>query len=188
MMKSEELRTKHLLRQSVRTIKASCSREELEALSLSLLQRLEEHPVFVEARTVLLYHSLPDEVGTHAFIDRWCSRKEIILPTVVGDDLELHRYTGPHCLTLGSFGILEPSGELFIDYERITLAVVPGMAFDCQGNRLGRGKGYYDRLLPRLTHAYKLGLCFPFQLLTEEIPHEPHDCRMDEVIGQGGEL
>ena len=182
-MKNEELRTKRILRQSIRTIKASYSREELEALSVSMLQRLELHPVFVEARTVLLYHSLPDEVTTHTFIDRWCGEKEIILPTVVGDDLVLHRYTGPDCLTLGSYGILEPSGELFTDFGRITLAVIPGMAFDHQGNRLGRGKGYYDRLLPRLTHAYKLGLCFPFQLLSEEIPHELHDQKMDAVIG-----
>lgn len=181
-MKSEELGTKRLLRQSIRTIKASYSRAELEALSVSLLQRLEQHPRFVGADTVLLYHSLPDEVETHAFIDRWCGRKELILPTVVGDDLELHHYTGPHCLRLGSYGILEPSGEPFTDYHRITLAVIPGMAFDRYGNRLGRGKGYYDRLLPRLSCAYKLGLCFPFQLLTGEIPHEPHDCRMDEVV------
>ena len=89
-MKNEELRTKRILRQSIRTIKASCSKAELEALSVSLLQRLEQHPAFVEARTVLLYHSLPDEVDTHAFIERWCNQKEIILPTVVGDDLELY--------------------------------------------------------------------------------------------------
>lgn len=182
-MKSKELRAKkQLLRQSVRTIKASYSRQELEALSLSLLRALEQHPRFVEARTVLLYHSLPDEVCTHAFIDRWCAEKEIVLPTVVGDELELHLYTGPECLSTGSYGILEPSGELFTDYERITMAVIPGMAFDRMGNRLGRGKGYYDRLLPHLPHAYKLGLCFPFQFLDEEIPHEPHDCQMDEVI------
>ena len=182
-MKNEELSAKRILRQSIRMIKASYSREELEALSLSLLQQLEQHPRFVQARTVLLYHSLPDEVDTHAFIDRWCGRKEIVLPTVVGDDLELYRYTGSDCLSLGSYGILEPSGELFTDFERIALAVIPGMAFDLQGNRLGRGKGYYDRLLPRLSRAYKLGLCFPLQLLTEEIPHEPHDCRVDEVMG-----
>lgn len=181
-MKNEELSAKRILRQSIRMIKASYSRQELEALSLSLLRVLEQHPCFVQARTVLLYHSLPDEVFTHAFIDRWCVEKEIVLPTVVGDDLELHLYTGPECLSLGSYGILEPSGELFTDYERITLAVIPGMAFDLQGNRLGRGKGYYDRLLPRLSHAYKLGLCFPFQILDEEIPHEPHDCRVDTVL------
>jgi 5-formyltetrahydrofolate cyclo-ligase len=181
-MKNEELSAKRILRQSIRMIKASYSREELEALSLSLLRVLEQHPCFVQARTVLFYHSLPDEVFTHAFIDRWCVEKEIVLPTVVGDDLELHLYTGPDCLSLGSYGILEPSGELFTDFDRITLAVIPGMAFDLQGNRLGRGKGYYDRLLPRLSHAYKLGLCFPFQILDEEIPHEPHDCRVDTVL------
>ena len=183
-MKNEELSAKRILRQSIRTIKASYSREELEALSLSLLQQLEQHPRFVEARTVLLYHSLPDEVSTHAFANRWCGQKEILLPTVVGDDLVLHRYTGPDCLALGSYGILEPSGEPFTDFDRIDLAVIPGMAFDSQGNRLGRGKGYYDRLLPRLIRAYKLGLCYPFQLLDEESPHELHDQKVDEVIGQ----
>ena len=55
------------------------------------------------------------------------------------------------------------------------------MAFDRRGNRLGRGKGYYDRLLPRIPTAYKLGLCFPFQLV-EQIPAEAHDIPMDEVL------
>ena len=51
------------------------------------------------------------------------------------------------------------------------------------GNRLGRGKGYYDRLLPRIPSAYKAGICFPFQLV-EEVPAEPFDIRMDEIITQ----
>ena len=58
---------------------------------------------------------------------------------------------------------------------------MPGVAFDSQGNRLGRGKGYYARLLPRLPQAYKIGLCFPFQRV-EQVPAEPFDIRMDEVI------
>lgn len=173
---------KQSLRKFIRTIKASYSCKELEALSLSLLKQLEQHPKFTEAKTILLYHSLSDEVDTHAFIDRWYVQKEIILPTVVGDDLALYHYTGPQCLSPGSYGILEPSGNPFTEFDRIELAIIPGMAFDRKGNRLGRGKGYYDRLLPRLTQAYKIGLCFPFQLLDEEIPHEKHDQPMNEVF------
>ena len=129
-MKSEELRAKkQLLRQSVRTIKASYSRQELEALSLSLLRALEQHPCFVQARTVLLYHSLPDEVCTHAFIDRWCAEKEIVLPTVVGDELELHLYTGPECLSTGSYGILERKAFILICcYSRCSFA------YSCYGS------------------------------------------------------
>ena len=130
---------------------------------------------------MLLYHSLPDEVDTHAFIRRWSARKRILLPVVKGDDLELRLYTGDDCLTEGAFHIDEPTGTAFTDYAAIDLAVIPGVAFDRRGNRLGRGKGYYDRLLPRIPTAYKLGLCFPFQLL-DQIPAEAHDIPMDEVL------
>ena len=57
----------------------------------------------------------------------------------------------------------------------------PAWAFDRQGNRLGRGKGYYDRLLPHLPTAYKIGICFPYQLVND-IPTDAHDIRMDEII------
>lgn len=133
---------------------------------------------------MLLYHSLPDEVDTHAFIRRWSARKRILLPVVKGDDLELRLYTGDDRLTEGAFHIDEPTGTAFTDYAAIDLAVIPGVAFDRQGNRLGRGKGYYDRLLPRIPTAYKLGLCFPFQVLNQ-IPAEAHDIPMDEVLTAG---
>lgn len=130
---------------------------------------------------MLLYHSLPDEVDTHGFIRRWSDRKRILLPVVIGNELELRVYTDEEHLTKGAFHIDEPTGTPFTDYGQIDLAVIPGVAFDRQGNRLGRGKGYYDRLLPRIPTAYKIGLCFHFQLL-DEIPAEAHDVRMDEII------
>lgn len=99
---------------------------------------------------------------------------------VVGDELELRLYTGPADLSIGSYGIAEPTGELFTDYAAIDLAVIPGVAFDAVGHRLGRGKGYYDRLLPHIG-ATKIGICFPFQWV-EEVPAEPFDICMDEVI------
>ena len=153
----------------------------LPRLSAEALTTLERHPVFRQARTVLLYHSLPDEPDTHAFIRRWQGRKRVLLPVVRGDELELREYTGPEHMTTGAFGIEEPEGGAFTDYDDIDLAVVPGVAFDRAGNRLGRGKGYYDRLLPKLGRACKIGLCFSFQIV-EHIPAEPHDIRMDLII------
>lgn len=129
----------------------------------------------------MLYHSLKDEVQTHAFIEKWSKRKKIILPVVAGDVLELRAYTGPDELCVGSYGIAEPLGEVFTDYAAIDLAVIPGIAFDTAGHRLGRGKGYYDKLLPLLPSTRKAGLCFPFQLL-EEVPAESFDICMDMVI------
>lgn len=133
-------------------------------------------------QTILLYHSLPDEVETHALIRTLhATGKTVLLPTVVGDVLELHTYEGEQALGMGmSYGIQESKGCLFTDYSHIDLAIIPGMAFTEQGDRLGRGKGYYDRLLPQLTCPL-IGIAFPFQMVSH-IPCEPHDIRMQEII------
>ena len=153
----------------------------LQSQSAEILAALEAHPAFRAANTILLYHSLKDEVDTHAFIRKWSDKKRVLLPVVVGDDLELRIYSGPEDMATGSYGIEEPTGELFTDYAAIDFIAVPGVAFDAKGNRLGRGKGYYDRLLPRIPSAFKAGICFPFQLV-EEVPAEPYDIRMDIII------
>lgn len=133
-------------------------------------------------KTVLLYHSLPDEVNTHTLIDQAAQiGYKVLLPTVVGNDLELHEYTGSAALRASAtYGIQESTGSLFTDYPSIDLAIIPGMAFTKDGRRLGRGKGYYDRLLPMLNCPL-VGLAFPFQML-DYIPCEEHDISMDEVI------
>ena len=110
--------------------------------SANILTALEAHPAFRAANTVLLYHSLNDEVDTHEFIQKWSNKKRILLPVVAGDDLELRIYTGPQNMSIcGVYGIKEPTGEAFTDYAAIDFIVVPGVAFDAKGNRLGRGKG-----------------------------------------------
>ncbi len=136
---------------------------------------------YQNAATVLLYHPLPDEVDTRILIDdAYNNGKKVILPVVAGSDLQLRIYS-PGAMTQGAFGIQEPTGELFTDYGEISLAIIPGMGFDARCHRLGRGKGYYDRLLPRLKNARKVGICFDFQYL-EDIPCEPHDVIMDSVV------
>lgn len=169
--------TKQELRRLIRERKALCPIEERARLSGDICRRVMMHPKWQEARTVLLYHALPDEVNTLSILRE--SDKILLLPVVVGEDLELRVFDGS--TSEGAFHIQEPMGQLFTDYASIDLAVIPGMAFDLQGHRLGRGKGYYDRLLPRLTHAYRLGICFPFQLL-DEVPAEPHDIAMHKVV------
>ena len=131
--------------------------------SIALLEQIEKHPRFISATTVLLYHSLPDEVQTHVFVEKWHKQKKVLLPVVVGDILELRHYT---------------------DYQEIELAIIPGVSFDKKGNRLGRGKGYYDKLLPLLP-SYNIGICYQFQA-QESIPSEEFDRRMDEVWTEEG--
>lgn len=174
--------TKTELRDRIRLRKKESALSLLEDESKDLMQKLEQHPRFLEAQTVLLYYSLPDEVFTHQLVERWSGKKEILLPVVSGEELALHRYVGKENLREGSFGIWEPTGVPFTAYETISFVLVPGMAFDLYGNRLGRGKGFYDRLLPKLINAYKLGICFSFQYLDFEIPHDNFDCQMNEVL------
>ena len=137
-----------------------------------------------EASILLSYYPLPDEVDVRLLIkEAFESGKRVLLPVCKGEDLELRLYEGEDSLREGAFGIMEPTGPLFApeNYDEIELALVPGMAFDRAGHRLGRGKGYYDRLLPRLSNARLMGICFSFQLL-DEVPNEPHDIPVQCVI------
>ena len=76
---------------------------------------------------------------------------------------------------------MEPVGRRFLNYDEIDVAVIPGLAFDRKGGRLGRGKGYYDRLLSKLPDCRKLGMCFDFQMV-DAVPAEAHDIKMDDII------
>lgn len=173
------------LRREMRRLKAAHTASELQRLSEAAAGNLLRHPQWLAAHTVLLYHSLPDEVSTNTLLDAaLAGDRTVLLPVVSADDLVVRRYDGAATLTPGAYNILEPTGADFTDYAAIDLAVVPGMAFTRQGLRLGRGKGYYDRLLPRLTNAMKIGLCWPFQLI-DAIPAEAHDVTMDLVLTAG---
>ena len=193
--------TKTELRKAVRLLKKQHTQEELKALSTVITGKLLELPYIKEATTVMLYCSLPDEVYTMDLIHRLHSEgKKIVLPRVISDcEMELREYAGDADLEIGSFGIMEPCGKLFSDYAAIDVAVIPGMAFDKSGNRLGRGKGYYDRFLNAAGkrdfneksknekcgngkgNTYKIGICFPFQFV-DSVPADEHDNRMDMVV------
>lgn len=183
MMKIE----KKALRKQIAEEKRRITAYERAVASHQLLEQLENHPRFITAHTVLLYYSLPDEVATQAFIEKWGTRKQLLLPVVVGDDLKLCHFTGTNNLKESErYKIGEPMGEAFTNYNFINLAIIPGVAFDKQGNRLGRGKGYYDRLLQELT-CYTIGICFDFQLL-ELLPTESFDRPMNEVWTEKGRV
>jgi len=132
---------------------------------------------------LLAYWPLSDEVDIRPLLDHLVAEgTTVLLPRVTGDTtMELRRYTSPSDLREGAFHILEPTGDLFTAYEQIAVALIPGMAFDAAGHRLGRGRGYYDRLLALMPHTHKVGVCFPFQRVAN-VPTESHDILMDGVI------
>lgn len=176
---------KRQLRKLIKEEKKRQSANSLMTSSSALLEKIENHPRFIASKTILCYYSLSDEVQTHTFIEKWHKKKKILLPVVVGDILRLRHYTGKQCLTKGAYDIEEPTGEDYTLYNEIEVAIIPGISFDCQGNRLGRGKGYYDKLLP-LLHSYNIGICYQFQA-KEHIPTESFDTAMDEVWTEEGQ-
>ena len=168
------------LRKLIRQRKVEHTAEEKAEMSARICRQVLADPHWAEAKNVFLYHALPDEVDTAILIDTAMKEgKAVLLPVIDGDDLRLKIHTG--ATQTGSYSIQEPVGDEFTCYKEISLAIVPGMAFDKSGNRLGRGRGFYDRTLPKLTEAYKIGLCFPFQFL-ESIPCEAYDIKMDAVL------
>lgn len=170
------------LRREIRQRKQLVSEAEKAGLSHQLCQQVEQLPEWQTAHTILLYHALSDEVSTRELLQRWAGQKNLLLPVVDGDDLLLKPYRPQMHLSPNQWNILEPTAdtESFSDYQAIDLALIPGMAFDKDGHRLGRGKGYYDRLLPRLS-CPTIGICFPFQKV-EKIPVEPWDIPVQRVL------
>lgn len=175
---------KQLLRRTLRQVLKNLSTQQRAVESACLMSLLEAHHRFKQAQTILLFHSLPDEPDTQQILLKYASRKRLLLPAVVGDaELELRNYSENLTLKPGKFGILEATGKSFTDFSQIDLTIVPGVAFDLKGNRMGRGRGYYDRLLskPSFQSVYKIGLCF-HACLVDTLPTAPHDIRMDEVL------
>ena len=176
--------TKQELRRLVRAQKRQYTALQLAAMSEEICSKVLTSVSWQEASTLLLYYPLADEVDVRPLIQNaFKAGKRVLLPVCKGDELELRLYEGEASLSVGAYGIKEPTGRLYAeaDYPGIQLAIIPGMAFDRAGHRLGRGRGYYDRLLPKL-HAAKLqGVCFPFQV-QPVIPVDTHDIAVNEVI------
>ena len=152
---------------------------ERQTLSERVTAKVLSEPHLQAARVVMLYSSLPDEVDTEQLIAVLQRQgKRILLPVVQGDNMIAVEVSADTRYHTGSFGIKEPEP---LPYQgEIDVVIVPGRAFDKQGHRLGRGGGYYDRFLADRS-TYKIGICFPCQLL-DEIPHDIHDIPMDCVI------
>ncbi len=172
---------KREIRRKIKNLRTMLSDLERATAADEVFEQLERTAAFMLADHILMYHSLPDELSTRRFLDKWQGRKQFYLPRVNGVHLDILPYDKTR-LELGSFQIEEPSGDDLADPETMELIVVPAVAYDRRGNRLGRGKGFYDRLL-RETRATKIGVGYEFQLL-DELPVEPHDVPMDYVITQ----
>ncbi len=179
---------KSVLRQQALSARASLDNKD--GLSRTIFARIAQIPEYLQAKVVLYYVDVRDEVRTSWLLPEVLGdeRVTVVVPYCVGDELQLFRLEDMEQLSQGAFGISEPRAELRniptlqVAPKEIDLALVPGVAFDPSGGRLGHGHGYYDRLLAALTsETTKIGIAFDCQIV-EQVPTDDHDIAMDVVV------
>ena len=177
--KNNVISEKELIRERIKKKKQQLTDKEKEIEAANVFEKIEALPEFINAHNIMIYWSMPDELPTHNFIIRWSKKKTMLLPVVKGDDMLIKPFSTKEELKQGSLGIWEPDVQK--EYlNSIDLVIVPGVAFDRDKSRLGRGKGYYDRYFIN-KRIVKIGVCFDFQLL-ESIPVDSFDIKMDKVV------
>lgn len=173
-------------------VHARAARKQQEhrgALSRQICRKLADLPEYVNAGVVMFYVDMPFEVDTRHFLPAaWTSGKQIVVPYCIEGQLDLFRIESFDDLAPGTYGILEPTAECRrrqdrnVDISEVDLVVLPGVAFDRRGGRIGHGKGYYDKLLRHARSDTALvALAFECQLV-DEVPMLPYDVLVHAVI------
>jgi 5-formyltetrahydrofolate cyclo-ligase len=170
---------KQSLRAEARARVRAISAAGQELHSKHACERFLSTDIYTRAQSLLLYMPLRNELDVRLVMERAVADgKSVALPRFNPDTQAYDAFfVGGEPLVAGPFDILEPTISNPAPVNRLDLVVVPGLAFDLRGRRLGRGKGFYDRLLSA-ANGVKCGICFDEQLLPE-IPVEPHDVTLD---------
>lgn len=176
---------KRSLRSQLLAARRALSHESWRASSHAAQLNLLSLEEYMRAECVALYAPAHNETDTGLILSSaFQSGKRVLYPAVCGERMVFRRVEHIEALQEGAFGILEP-WPIGVDHQadEADLIVVPGVAFDLAGHRIGYGKGFYDRFLqhPGRT-AHLVGLCHDFQLTDEAIPADPHDIPMEIVV------
>ncbi|MEO8206855.1 MAG: 5-formyltetrahydrofolate cyclo-ligase [Chthoniobacterales bacterium] len=172
---------KQRLRVEIRKLLGEISPEARKAASVQIQKELFALPQWQAGGVIALFHPLPSEPDC---LPPDFSAATFCFPHALENDLRFHSVDSVEFLVEGKWGIQTPDAERhpILDPEEISLVVVPGLAFDRDGGRMGRGKGFYDRALAGvLKNAFKVGVCFASQVV-DHVPCEAHDVKVDRVI------
>lgn len=178
---------KQRLRRQFRTRRNDCDDADADVASTRVCERLARSELMASADPVAGYMARGQEVDVRTYLEGALNRDtRVVLPRVIGPgNMEFCRLEGWDELREGAFGIDEPTGPA-VDTDRIEVFLVPGLAFDEGGTRLGFGMGFYDRALPPVGEATAIGIGYHWQLVDEPLPAEAHDRPMDHVVTDDG--
>lgn len=173
---------KALLRKEIRALKRAMTRQQIAEKSEALARQLYAHPLYQNARCIYGYLPYNQEVRTTAMLEKaLLDGKRVAVPKVYGDTMRFVYITDLSKVEKGYCGIPEPVEDGPVAQEEDALVLMPGLAFDHEGGRMGYGGGFYDRLLEKEPKHPTLALCYDFQMV-ERVPMEEHDHRVDAVI------
>lgn len=168
------------IRKKLISERRALSGADLKLKSERIMKRLRELEEFRSAERILLYYSQFEEPETEGLLEECRKNKEVFLPKLLDSTtFQALLYEGPEKLKEGPFGIPEPLSK--VEGKNFDLIIVPGLAFDRAGTRLGMGKGYYDRFLSGQKQALRVALAFSFQIL-DQLPKDPYDEAVDMII------
>lgn len=182
---------KRQLRSRIMEARKAMPAEQRKEYSAAVCQKLSQCDRLAEAKAIMAFHPFDTELDIWPFVEAAKVRgQEIWLPRTVPSEKRLipYRYSGPEMLRQGVYGIWEPDPALAeeADLTRLDAVVVPGVAFDARGGRMGYGGGYYDRFLAALAvRPYLVGVAFSMQVV-EQVPREPHDIMLDGLVTERG--
>lgn len=171
---NDSLNKKTQLRKDMSKKRENLHVEDVKKLSEQICTRLYELHPLKGAKSIMGFVPIRNEVNLMPFLEQQMkSGKTILLPRVEDNgEMLAVEFKGWDKTKISSYGIAEPVGEPYPE-DKIDVVLVPGLVFDGNGYRLGYGKGYYDRFLPRLkNNAFKCGSCYDFQIVEDVFPHE----------------
>ena len=156
------------------------TKEEVAADSARIISQIEQMAMFRNARVVLMYYPVHNEVDLLPLLEKYKDQKTFLLPVTHRHSMEVRPYDGEDMMRKGRLGIPEPQTETYKGH--IDLMLVPGVVFDHHCHRIGRGGGYYDKFLVKHPEAKKVGVCYAFQLKKHTVPHTFRDHKMDRIV------
>lgn len=172
--------TKKILRKESLDRRNNINRENLKIASNVILNKIENMKEFKESKNIFVYLSFSSEIITLDFISKYLNKKNIVVPKIVGSEMELIKITNLENFEKNNYGILEPKENIVFN-DKIDLVITPGVLFDTRGYRLGYGKGYYDRYFVKNNYNLSIGIVLD-EFLQEKLPNDIYDKKVDIII------